>query len=55
MAVKVNVKFNKKSDQTEVIQEFEAESQNSVEMQKSGWQAILDNFKKFVEKKSVEL
>ena len=28
---------------------FEAETEHSVEMQRSGWQAILDNFKKCVE------
>ncbi|HKU48648.1 MAG TPA: SRPBCC domain-containing protein [Nitrososphaera sp.] len=28
---------------------FEPESENSLEMQRSGWQAILDNFKKYVE------
>jgi hypothetical protein len=26
-----------------------AETENSVELQKGGWQAILDNFKKYVE------
>ena len=29
--------------------DFDAEEQNSVEMQRGGWQAILDNFKKHVE------
>jgi hypothetical protein len=29
---------------------FDAEKENSVELQKSGWQAILDNFKKYAEK-----
>ncbi len=28
---------------------FDAESQNSVEMQREGWQAILNNFKKYTE------
>ncbi len=28
---------------------FEAESTNPLEMQRSGWQAILDNFKEYVE------
>ena len=35
---------------TKVIEEFYPESENSIEMQKAGWQAILDNFKKFVSK-----
>lgn len=28
---------------------FEPESENTLELQKEGWQAILDNFKKYVE------
>lgn len=32
-----------------IVQEFEMESQNSEEMQRGGWQAYLDNFKKYVE------
>lgn len=34
---------------TEVITQFDPESQNPEEMQKEGWQAILNNFKKYVE------
>jgi uncharacterized protein YndB with AHSA1/START domain len=34
---------------TKVSTSFDAESENPVEMQKAGWQAILDNFKKYVE------
>jgi uncharacterized protein YndB with AHSA1/START domain len=33
----------------EIIETFEAENQNPIEMQKGGWQAILNNFKKYVE------
>jgi len=29
--------------------EFEAEQMNALELQKAGWQAILNNFKKYVE------
>jgi uncharacterized protein YndB with AHSA1/START domain len=36
-------------DSTKITSAFEAESDNSIEMQKSGWQAILDNFKKYAE------
>ncbi len=46
---KVQVVFNENGDTTTVTESFEAESMNSVEMQKAGWQAILDNFKKYVE------
>lgn len=31
-----------------VIEEFEAESENPIEMQQTGWQMILNNFKKHV-------
>ncbi len=34
---------------TRLIINFDPETQNSLEMQKSGWQAILDNFKKYCE------
>lgn len=34
---------------TEVIEIFEAEDVNSLELQKAGWQSILDNFKKYTE------
>ncbi len=32
-----------------IIESFEMENENSEELQRSGWQAILDNFKKYVE------
>lgn len=41
--------FENMGNETKVTTTFEAENQNPVEMQKSGWQAILDNFKKYVE------
>ena len=34
---------------TKVSTAFDAESENSVEMQKEGWQTILNNFKKYAE------
>jgi uncharacterized protein YndB with AHSA1/START domain len=34
---------------THVITQFEAENQNPEEMQIAGWQAILNNFKKYAE------
>ena len=46
---KVVVRFIPEGSNTHVVEEFEAESINSVEMQKSGWQAILDSFKKHAE------
>lgn len=46
---KVNVKFVNDNDTTKVTETFDAESENPVEMQKAGWQSILDNFKKYSE------
>ncbi|WP_428329516.1 SRPBCC family protein [Mucilaginibacter sp.] len=45
----VTVLFNENGNQTDVIVTFDAEEQNSPEMQKNGWQAILNNFKKHTE------
>lgn len=47
----VQVIFKTEGNQTEVVETFQAENQNSLEMQQTGWQAILDNFKKYVENK----
>ncbi len=46
---KVKVKFSGRGNKTNVVESFEAENTNSVEMQRGGWQAILDNFKKYTE------
>ena len=46
---KVKVNFTSDGNQTKVTESFEAENQNSVEMQKNGWQAILDGFKNYTE------
>jgi len=46
---KVNITFQDLGNQTKVVETFEAESQNSLELQQGGWQAILNNFKKHVE------
>jgi uncharacterized protein YndB with AHSA1/START domain len=37
------------NNRTRLTESFDAESQNPVEMQRQGWQAILDNFKQYVE------
>ena len=44
-----SVTFNNKGNQTEVIVVFDAENENPIEMQKGGWQAILNNFKQYTE------
>lgn len=46
---KVSIQFEGNGDTTKLTQMFEAEQQNPIEMQQGGWQAILNNFKKFVE------
>jgi uncharacterized protein YndB with AHSA1/START domain len=45
----VHVSFEKLNNHTEVIIEFDPETENPIEMQQNGWQAILNNFKKYVE------
>lgn len=47
---KVKIQFNESNQGVTVIETFEVENQNPVEMQRQGWQNILDNFKLFVEK-----
>jgi uncharacterized protein YndB with AHSA1/START domain len=46
---RVEVKLTNIDDKTEVTYIFDAEHTFPLEHQKSGWQAILDNFKKYVE------
>jgi uncharacterized protein YndB with AHSA1/START domain len=46
---KVKINFTTKGDVTNVTESFEAETENPIEMQRGGWQAILDSFKKYVE------
>jgi uncharacterized protein YndB with AHSA1/START domain len=46
---KVKIIFSPVGNGTRVVETFDAESTNSVEMQQGGWQAILDNFKRYVE------
>lgn len=41
--------FASNGDVTEVVESFEAESQNPAEMQQAGWQAILNSFKQYTE------
>jgi uncharacterized protein YndB with AHSA1/START domain len=45
----VVIKFAGNASETRVTETFDPETQNSLEMQKAGWQAILDNFKKYTE------
>lgn len=45
----VTVSFTDTGTGTRVVEEFEAEDQHSADLQQQGWQAILNNFKKYVE------
>ncbi|MEZ5308296.1 MAG: SRPBCC domain-containing protein [Pyrinomonadaceae bacterium] len=47
----MRVWFEESEKGTRVFEEFETEDQNPVEMQRQGWQNILDNFKAYVEAK----
>jgi uncharacterized protein YndB with AHSA1/START domain len=46
---KVNISFTSDGGVTHVTESFEAEDTHSEELQRSGWQAILDNFKQYAE------
>jgi uncharacterized protein YndB with AHSA1/START domain len=43
-----SITFGTNGATTEVTIAFDAENQNDIEMQRSGWQAILNNFKSYV-------
>lgn len=45
----VRTEFAPAGNGTKIVSVFDAEDQNPVEMQKAGWQMILNNFKKHVE------
>ncbi len=46
---KVKIVFSDQGGKTKVTETFETENINPVEMQRGGWQAILDNFRKYTE------
>lgn len=46
---KVTVQFDNKGDATEIIEIFEPEQLHDPELQKEGWQSILNNFKSYAE------
>ena len=46
---RVIINFMGKGNETKIVQTFDAEETNPVEMQRGGWQAILNNFKKYAE------
>jgi uncharacterized protein YndB with AHSA1/START domain len=46
---KVTTTFTAVNEGTRIVQTFEAEDQNPIEMQRGGWQAIMDSFKAYTE------
>jgi uncharacterized protein YndB with AHSA1/START domain len=46
---KMSVSFEVMGQATTVTEIFEPEEENALELQKAGWQAILDNFRKHAE------
>lgn len=50
---KAKVVFEDQGDHVEIRESFDPETQNPEAMQQQGWQAILDNFKKYVESSSI--
>ena len=46
---KVEIAFIAQGNETKVVETFDAEVTHPVEYQRAGWQAIMDNFKKYTE------
>jgi uncharacterized protein YndB with AHSA1/START domain len=46
---KVVVVFEPDENGVRIIETFDPEAENTPEMQRAGWQAILDNFKRYIE------
>lgn len=45
----VTIFFESEGENTKITETFDAENENPIELQKNGWQAILNNFKKYAE------
>lgn len=46
---KVKINFSSRGNESKIIETFDIENENPPEMQQAGWQAILNNFKKYTE------
>lgn len=46
----VDVRFESVDGAVRITETFDLETQNPADMQRAGWQAILENFKKYVER-----
>lgn len=49
---KAKISFINSGKETKVVETFEAEAENSLDLQQGGWQSILNNFKNYVESNS---
>ncbi len=49
---KIHITFQKTEEGIEIIEKFDPETENSEELQQTGWQMILNNFKKYIESKN---
>jgi uncharacterized protein YndB with AHSA1/START domain len=47
----VEIYFEEMADGVRIVEHFEPETENPHELQQVGWQAILNNFKRYVESK----
>ena len=50
---KAEIKFKEEENGVKITESFDPENENSEELQKKGWQAILDNFKKYAERELI--
>ena len=50
---RVKIVFEDLGSSTRVIETFDPESTNSIELQRDGWQAILNSFKKYTESQGI--
>lgn len=46
---KVEITFEQLEDGVQITEVFEAEAENSLELQQTGWQSIMDHFKEYAE------
>ncbi|HET6559421.1 MAG TPA: SRPBCC domain-containing protein [Prolixibacteraceae bacterium] len=47
---KVRIVFTDHGDETKIVETFETEEENSIDLQREGWQSIMNNFKRYAEK-----
>ena len=50
---KVEINFIGGDNKTDIIETFDAENENTIELQQQGWQAIMNNFKKYAEQTTI--